>query len=121
MNLLKILNEPEALQEVIKWIIEGENYSGGGIHFKNSIEKSWPTFWKSLYGFFKNSKDIVKKQIEVSDIMTSSNVGYELWLNFGTYPKPEKGKAGFIRNRLIFKIDKDLDVVAHIPSGGKVS
>jgi hypothetical protein len=120
MNILRILNEPEVLQEVIKWFFEGENYKGTGAKFEDKLEDAWPTMWKSIDRFFKNAKEIAKKQLEASNIITTSNVGYEFWLNFGTYPESKDNKVKVIKNRLILKVDKNLDVVATIPTGGRV-
>jgi hypothetical protein len=113
MNFLNFFNEPEVLQEIIKWKFEGDRYKGGGWQFKEGpISKAWPKFWKSLNKwFFPATASSIKESIKECDIIFVSRTGDEFWFSFATLKPSKSGPKLLIgKTKATFMIDKNLNV-----------
>ena len=111
MNFFSILKDKEALQEILKWLFEGENYSGTGFRWNENVEHDWPKFWKAIPKFFPTAKESVIEMCKDSEVVFISKTVGELWFKFSKLKKSNSG-AMLASSGLVLMLDKDLNVKA---------
>jgi hypothetical protein len=111
MNFHKILKDEGALQEITKWLFEGDAYRGGGFKWETDVEHDWPMFWAAMPKFFPpNQLEAARKMCKDSDVVFISRTAGQLWFKFSELQMSKDNKTQFGKPGLVLMLDKDLNV-----------